>query len=92
MSLKKKLTELNVKLKALHFRVNHINEIIEKGERSAVERQRGSVQTLVSTINCLKGSIEEAKFGRSESESDVEQCMVARHRRASRQSRDHAVL
>ena len=73
MSLKKQLTELDVKLKALHFRVNRSNEIIEKGDRSAVERQRESIQTLVSTINCLKGSIEEAKFGQSESESDVEQ-------------------
>ena len=53
MSLKKQLTELDVKLKALHFRVNRSNEIIEKGDRSAVERQRESIHTLVNTINCL---------------------------------------
>ena len=73
MLLKKQSTELDVKLKTLHFQVNRSNEIIEKGDRSAVERQRESIQTLVSSINNFKWSIEEAKFGQGESESDVEQ-------------------
>ena len=45
---------------------------MQKGERAAVERHRESVLAIVSTINILKGSIEEVKFGQGESETDIE--------------------
>ena len=67
MSLKKQVTEMEAKLKVLQFRVKRSDEILDKGERSAVVRQRESIATIVSTINLLKGSIEESKFGLGES-------------------------
>ena len=66
MSLKKQLAELDVKLKALTFRAKRSDEVIEKGEKTAVERQKESIVAIVSTINILKGNIEEAKFGQGE--------------------------
>jgi hypothetical protein len=73
MSLKKQITELETKLKALNFRIKRCDEILQKGEKAAVERQRDSIQAIVSTINILKGSIEEAKFGQGENEDDIGQ-------------------
>ena len=73
MSLKKQITELETKLKALNFRIKRCDEILQKGEKAAVERQRDSIQAIVSTINILKGSIEEAKFGQGEDEDDIGQ-------------------
>ena len=37
MSMKKQLTELDVKLKALTFRVKRSDEILAKGERAATK-------------------------------------------------------
>ena len=51
MSLKKQLAELDVKLKALTFRTKRHYEVIEKGEKTAVERQKESIVAIVSTIN-----------------------------------------
>ena len=70
MSLKKQLAELDVKLKALTFRTKHSDEVIKL---TAVERQKESIVAIVSTINILKGNIEEAKFGQGEDEADIEQ-------------------
>ncbi|CAB4021652.1 Hypothetical predicted protein, partial [Paramuricea clavata] len=39
----KQLAELDVKLKALTFRTKRSDEVIEKGEKTAVERQKGSI-------------------------------------------------
>ena len=38
-----------------------------------MERQRDCIQAIVSTINILKGSIEEAKFGQGENEDAIGQ-------------------
>ena len=58
MSLKKQLAEFDAKLKALSFRLKRSNEVISKGEKNVVERQKESILTIVSTISILKGSIE----------------------------------
>ena len=73
MSLKKQLSEMDAKLKALQFRLKRTDEILSKGERIAVKRQKESIATIVSTITTLKGSIEEAKFGQDDKEENVEQ-------------------
>ena len=73
MSLKKQLSEMDAKLKALQFRLKRTDEILSKGERIAVERQKESIATIVSTITTLKGSIEEAKLRHGDTEENVEQ-------------------
>ena len=77
MSLKKQITELETKLKALNFRIKRCDEILQKGEKAAVERQRDSIQAIVSTINILKGSIEEAKLGQGENEDDCRELTLS---------------
>ena len=65
MSLKKQLTELDVKLKALTFPIKRSHEVIGKGEKTAVVRQKESIVAIVTTINILKGNIKEIWAGRS---------------------------
>ena len=64
---------MDAKLKALQLCLKRTDEILSKGERIAVERQKESIATIVSTITTLKGSIEEAKFGQGDTEENVEQ-------------------
>ena len=73
MSLKKQLSEMDANLKALQFRLEQTDEILSKGERIAVERQKESIATIVCTITTLKGSNEGAKFGQGDTEENVEQ-------------------
>ena len=57
MSLKNQLSYMDAKLKALQFRIKRSEEILAKEERIAIEGQRESITTIVSTITLLKGSI-----------------------------------
>jgi peptidoglycan hydrolase CwlO-like protein len=55
----KAIAELSGKLKALSFRINKTDELIDKADKEALERQRTSIATISSTVNTLKETIEE---------------------------------
>lgn len=69
--MEKQLTELGNKIKTLLFRVNKTEDIITKRDRQALERQDGSIASIVETVNALKETIEEKKFGKGESEEEI---------------------
>ena len=69
---KKQLSELDAKLKTLTLRLKSTDGVIGKREKEAIERQRASIVALAGEIDCLQGSIQEAKFAASESEENVE--------------------
>ena len=71
--MEKLITELNGKLKTLHFRVKKPGGVLEKGDIEAVERQKTSVENISSTVHTLKESIEEKKFSKGESEYEVQE-------------------
>jgi Trp operon repressor len=58
----KAIAELSSELKALSFRINKTDELIDKADKEALERQRTSIATISSTVNTLKETIEEKKF------------------------------
>ena len=72
MSLKKQLSELEAKLKALHLRIKKCDEIIASREKQAIDRQPASIISLAGEIDQLRGSIVESKFSQGESEETVE--------------------
>lgn len=72
MSLKKQLSELEAKLKALHLRIKKCDEIIASREKQAIDRQRASIISLAGEIDQLGESIAESKFSQGESEETVD--------------------
>ena len=60
--MEKSLEDLNRKIKALKFRIGKSDDIIAKGDREALERQRLSVGAISSMVNTLKEAIEENMF------------------------------
>ena len=74
---KKQLSELDAKLKTLKLRLKNTNVVIAKREKEAIERQRASIVALAGEIDCLRGSIQEAKFVAGESEEKVESWSAA---------------
>ena len=71
--MEKQLTELNAKLKTLHFRVKKTDEIIERNDREAAERQKTSLDNITEVVNELKETIEEKKFAKGEDEESVQE-------------------
>ena len=69
---KKQLSELDAKRKTLNLRLKSTDVVIEKREKEAIERQRASIVALAGEIDCLRVSIQEAKFTAGESEENVE--------------------
>ena len=69
---KKQPSELDTKLKTLNPQLKSTDVVIGKREKEAVERQRASIVALAGEINCLRASIQEAKFAAGESEENVE--------------------
>ena len=59
--------ELNAKLKALAFRVKKTDDVVEKQDREAAERQRSFLEAICNAVNTLKETVEE-KFSKGETE------------------------
>ena len=57
--------------KALKCRIGKSGDILAKGNREALERQRLSVGAISSMINTLKEAIKENMFSQSKSEEEV---------------------
>ena len=62
---------LNSKIKALKFQIGKSDDIIAKGHREALERQRLSVGAISSMVNTLKEAIEENVFSQSKLDEEV---------------------
>ena len=71
-NMDKAIAELSGKLKALSFRINKTDELIDKADKEELERQRTSIATISSTVNTLKETIEEKKFAKGESEEQIQ--------------------
>ncbi|CAB4027147.1 Hypothetical predicted protein [Paramuricea clavata] len=71
--MKKQQSEMDVKLRALNFRLKRCDEDSAMKIEVAVDRHRESITTILSTISILKGSIEEATFAQSESDESIQQ-------------------
>ena len=69
----KQAAELNGKLKALSFRINKTDKLINKADKQALEIQRTSIATISSIVNRLKETIEEKKFAKGESEEQIQE-------------------
>ena len=65
----KAIAELSGKLKASSFRINKTDELIDKAEKEALERQRTSIATISSTVNTLKETMEEKKFAKGKAKN-----------------------
>ena len=65
------LEDLSSKIKALKFRIGKSDDIIAKGDREALERQRLSVGAISSMINTLKEAIEENMFSQNKTDEEV---------------------
>lgn len=63
--------ELVSKVKALRFRVSKTDEVLDKNEREACERQKASILSISKIVIEQKESIEEKKFSKSETEEQV---------------------
>ena len=70
--MEEKIAELTGKLKTLNFILNKTEEIIEKQNREALDRQETSILTKSRAINNLKEEIEELKFANGESDEQVQ--------------------
>jgi len=70
--MKKEIAELDTKIKTWNFRVKKTDEILQKGDRAALERHRASLESVVTTVTTLKESIEENKFAAGEDEEAVQ--------------------
>ncbi len=62
---------LQGKLKALQFTLNKTDSVLEKRNKTAIERHRDSLNSMLDGIQTLKQQIEEAKFTKGESEENV---------------------
>ena len=71
--MEKQQTELNGKIKTLSFRVKKTDEILQKDDRVALERQKTLLEGMVTAVNTLKESIEEKKFAKGEEEEKVQE-------------------
>ena len=69
--MEKQIAELKGKIKILAFRVNKIDEILQKDDRVALERHKTSLESMVTAVNDLKESIEE-KFSKGKDEETVQ--------------------
>ena len=69
--MEKAVGELAGKLKTLKFRINKTDDIIEKNDKEALERQRLSVTTISTMVNTHKESIEEMMFADGKSEDEI---------------------
>ena len=56
----------------MKFRINKTNEIIDKNDRAASERQRTSLEGISMAVNTLKETVEEKKFSKGEEEEDIQ--------------------
>ena len=61
-NMEEKIAELTGKLKTLNFILNKTEEIIQKQNREALDRQETSILTKSRAINNLKEEIEELEF------------------------------
>ena len=68
--MEKQIAVLGNKIKTLNFRLDRTEEIIGKRDRQALERQLGSIATIVDAVNSLKEEIEEKKFAKGEGEDE----------------------
>ena len=62
MSMGKEKAELDAKIKTLNFRVKKTDEVLQKDDRTALERHRASLESVVTAVTTLKESIEEQMF------------------------------
>ncbi len=69
----KSLEELSCKIKTLTFRMNKTNDVIDKRDREALERQRLSVASSATVVNTIKETIEESMFAKGETEEKVKE-------------------
>ena len=69
--MEKSLEDLSSKIKALKFRIGKSDDIIAKGDREALERQRLSVGAISSMVNTLKEAIEENMFSQNKTDEEV---------------------
>ncbi|CAB4034757.1 Tumor necrosis factor receptor superfamily member 19 [Paramuricea clavata] len=69
----KSLEELSCKIKTLKFRMNKTNDVIDKRDREALERQRLSVASSATVANTIKETIEESMFAKGETEEKVKE-------------------
>ena len=69
--MQKAVGELAGKLKTLKFRINKTDDIIEKNDKEALERQRLSVTTISTMVNTHKESMEEMMFAYGKSEDEI---------------------
>ena len=68
--------ELANKLKTLKFRMSKTDDVIQKHDKEALERQRLSVSTMSTMVNTSKENIEEMKFAKGEDEQQVKEWAV----------------
>lgn len=67
---KKQLSALEAKIKTLNLRLKNTDVVVGKRGKKAAERQGASIVALASKIDCLRGSIQEAKFTAGESKEE----------------------
>ena len=67
------MEELSCKIKTLTFRMNKTNDVIDKRDREALERQRLSVASSATVVNTIKETIEESMFAKGETEEKVKE-------------------
>ena len=72
--MEKQIGVLDNKLKTLKFRLSRTDEILDKGDRTALERQLGSITAIADAVNSIKEEIQEKKFAKGESEEDIASC------------------
>ena len=70
------IADLNGKMKkkkTFSFRLKKTHELLKKDDRKASERDRTSLETMVTAVNTLKESIEEKKLVNGEDEESVQE-------------------
>ena len=60
-------------IKTLNFRVKKTDEILQKDDRTAMERHRASLESAVTAVTTLMESIQEKKFAEGEDEQAVQE-------------------
>ena len=69
----KQIADLERKLKTLNFCLKKTGDVSKKNERTASERHKVSVETLMTTVVKLKESIEEQKFANGDDDEAVQE-------------------
>ena len=69
----KQIADLERKLKTSNFCLKKKGDVSKKNERTASERHKVSVETLMTTVVKLKESIEEQKFANGDDDEAVQE-------------------